>query len=248
MCREIGVFIVTDVEEFGERPEEDMMRKLQLLSTAAVALLLTAGTAAAQDNPVQPQRAPAAQRHAPPEKIAPSMHAGEQKAPATTGQALEQSKAAEHSKAETTGQAPNLSESGKERMKRESKSNAKVNAENKPGASEKSSKSAESATSGKTENKHATTGQGAAAGAAKLSSQQRTKITTVIRQHRVPSAHLNISVRVGVRVPASVHYYPLPAAVFTIYPEWQGYDYIMVGDQILIVDPNSHLIVAILEA
>jgi hypothetical protein len=99
-----------------------------------------------------------------------------------------------------------------------------------------------------TEEQHTTTGQGAAAGSAKLSTEQRTKISTVFRQHRVAPTHLNVSVRVGTRVPESVHFYPLPEQVYVIYPEWRGYDYIMVGDQILVIDPRSHEIVAILEA
>ena len=65
---------------------------------------------------------------------------------------------------------------------------------------------------------------------------------------RVEPSKLNISIRVGARVPTSVHYYPLPREVVTIYPEWRGYDYIMVGDQIVILDPRSHEIVFIIEA
>jgi len=94
----------------------------------------------------------------------------------------------------------------------------------------------------------ATTGQGAAAGSTKLSTEQRTKITTIIRQQKVEPAHLNVSVRVGTRVPESVRFYPLPAEVFVVYPEWRGYDYILVGDQILVINPRTHEIVAILEA
>ena len=61
-------------------------------------------------------------------------------------------------------------------------------------------------------------------------------------------AHLNVSVRVGTRVPESVRFYPLPAEVFVVYPEWRGYNYILVGDQILVINPRTHEIVAILEA
>ncbi len=93
-----------------------------------------------------------------------------------------------------------------------------------------------------------TTGQGAAAGSAKLSTEQRSKITTVIKKQNVKPVQLNISVRVGASVPASVHFYPLPQEVVVIYPEWRGYDYILVGDQIVVVDPRTHEIVAILEA
>jgi hypothetical protein len=92
-----------------------------------------------------------------------------------------------------------------------------------------------------------TTGQGAA-GSARLSTEQRSKITTVIRQQKVQPVKLNVSISVGTRVPSSVHYYPLPREVVVIYPEWRGYDYILVGDQIVIIDPRSHEIVAILEA
>jgi hypothetical protein len=45
-----------------------------------------------------------------------------------------------------------------------------------------------------------------------------------------------------------VRLYPLPAEVFVIYPEWRGYDYIVVGNQILVINPRTHEIVAILEA
>jgi Protein of unknown function (DUF1236) len=35
--------------------------------------------------------------------------------------------------------------------------------------------------------------------------------------------------------------------VINVYPRWRGYDYILVSDQIIIIDPHSHEIVAILE-
>ena len=91
-------------------------------------------------------------------------------------------------------------------------------------------------------------GQGSAATSATLTTEQRTKITTVIKQQKVAPVQLNVSVRVGTRVPDSVRFYPLPEEVFVIYPEWRGYDYILVGDQILVIDPRTHEIVAILEA
>jgi len=94
--------------------------------------------------------------------------------------------------------------------------------------------------------KNGTTGQGAAGSSTKLTTQQRTKITSIIREKKVQPTHLNISVHVGARIPASVHFYPLPAQVIEVYPEWRGYNYILVSDEILIIDPGSHEIVAIL--
>jgi hypothetical protein len=55
-------------------------------------------------------------------------------------------------------------------------------------------------------------------------------------------------VAVGRPVPRSVHFVPVPQAIFAIQPAWRGYDYFMIGDQIVIVDPRSMEIVAILEA
>ena len=77
------------------------------------------------------------------------------------------------------------------------------------------------------------------------------KITTIIKQQkveRVEPSKLNISISVGARVPTSVRFYPLPSEVFVIYPEWRGYDYILVGDEILVINPRTHEIVAILDA
>jgi hypothetical protein len=90
---------------------------------------------------------------------------------------------------------------------------------------------------------------GQAGAGAKLSGEQRTKITTVIRsQHVAPVTNVNFSISVGTRVPPDVTYHPLPEEVVTIYPEWRGYEFILVGDQIVVVDPRSFEIVAIIEA
>src|ERR1700726_1038896 len=90
---------------------------------------------------------------------------------------------------------------------------------------------------------------GQAGAGAKLSTEQRTKITTVIRDQRVaPVNNANFSIAVGTRVPREMTFHPLPAEVVSIYPEWRGYQFILVRDQILVVDPRTFEIVAILEA
>src|SRR5262245_57824288 len=81
-----------------------------------------------------------------------------------------------------------------------------------------------------TEQNRTTTGQGAA-GSAKLTTEQRTKITSVIKSQKVEPVRLNVSVSVGTRIPADVRLHSLPQEVIVIYPEWRGYDYILVGDQ-----------------
>jgi hypothetical protein len=183
-------------------------------------------------NDETPTRAPAAQQNAPAEKIAPSQKVApalkvERKTPETTGQAAPK----ESEKPEMNGQmgkGNEVKKGGKMDRATEPHAQSDIKAKSSGSASE-------------------TTGQGAA-GSAKLSTEQRSKITTIIRQHKVAPAQLNVSVRVGTRVPDSVHFYPLPEQVFVIYPEWRGYDYILVGNEIVVIDPRTHEIVAVLEA
>jgi Protein of unknown function (DUF1236) len=90
---------------------------------------------------------------------------------------------------------------------------------------------------------------GQAGAGAKLSSEQRTKITTVIRdQHIAPVTNVNFAISVGTRVPRDVTFHPLPAEIVTIYPDWRGYEFILVRDQIVVVDPRTFEIVAVLNA
>jgi uncharacterized protein DUF1236 len=233
------------------------VRKAKLLSTVAVALLFSAGAASAQGmNKEAPQQAPAAQQNAPAEKVAPAVKGGEHKAPQTTGQATPDAKSTKPH--ETTGQSPKSATEDKAPTQNRAVDKDKSMDKDKSGAaangkSDVRSKSEESGASSRssqtiTEQNRTTTGQGAAAGSAKLTTEQRTKITSIIRQHKVEPAHLNVSVSVGTRIPASVHVYPLPVEVISIYPEWRGYDYILVGDEIVIINPRTHEIVAIIEA
>jgi hypothetical protein len=83
----------------------------------------------------------------------------------------------------------------------------------------------------------------------KLSSDQRSKISAVIGRGggaRVTNVNFNISV--GTAVPRDVHVEVLPEDIVSIVPEYRGFDYIVVGDQILIIDPESLEIVTIIES
>jgi len=92
-----------------------------------------------------------------------------------------------------------------------------------------------------------TTGQAAAGG--KLSTEQRTKITTVIKQQNVrPVTNVNFSISVGARVPRDVGFHPLPVEIVTIYPEWRGYEFILVNNQIIVVNPRTLEIVDVIDA
>ena len=211
------------------------MRNLRLLSTTAAVLLLGAGTVWAQDmKKNDTPGAPAAQQNAPAEKVAPTLKSDQSKVPGTTGQA-----------------APIAPESQKKQQNSQTMDKgAPAGAPAKSASDANQSGSRAPSPSGKSadEAKPNAAGQSGAADSAKLTTDQRTKMTAVIMQHKVAPVHLNVSISVGTRVPESVHFYPLPEEAYVIYPQWRGYDYILVGDQIIVIDPRSHEIVGIIDA
>jgi hypothetical protein len=93
-----------------------------------------------------------------------------------------------------------------------------------------------------------TTTTGQAGAGAKLSTEQRTKITTVIKSQNVrPVTNVNFSISVGTRVPRNVGFHPLPAEIVTIYPAWRGYEFFLVNNQIVVVNPRTLEIVDVID-
>jgi hypothetical protein len=94
-----------------------------------------------------------------------------------------------------------------------------------------------------------TTTTGQAGAGAKLSTEQRTRITTVIKSQNVrPVTNVNFSISVGTRVPRDVGFHPLPAEIVTVYPDWRGYEFFLVSEQIVVVNPRTLEIVAVIDA
>jgi hypothetical protein len=60
--------------------------------------------------------------------------------------------------------------------------------------------------------------------------------------------HVSFSLSPGTVVPHSVHLAALPQTIVNIEPTWRGNEYFEVGDQIVIVDPQSMKILGILDA
>ena len=85
---------------------------------------------------------------------------------------------------------------------------------------------------------------------ASLTSEQRTRIhETIVRQSNAPRvSNVNFSISVGTTVPRSVRLASVPAAIIEIQPAWRGYEYFVVGDQVVIVDPDTMQIVAVIAA
>jgi hypothetical protein len=85
-----------------------------------------------------------------------------------------------------------------------------------------------------------------------LSSEQRTKISQTIKQQtnlkRVSRTEVNFTINVGAVVPRTVNLVVLPAPIVAIVPQFRGYLYIVVDDQLLIIHPTTYEIVMVLPA
>jgi hypothetical protein len=59
--------------------------------------------------------------------------------------------------------------------------------------------------------------------------------------------NVNFDIKVGIVVPRTVRVAPLPPTLITIEPEWRGYMYFVYNDEIIVVNPRTLEIVAVLE-
>jgi hypothetical protein len=80
-----------------------------------------------------------------------------------------------------------------------------------------------------------------------INRDQETKISAAIRTTNVrPLTNVNFSISVGTVIPASVELHTLPADVVAVVPQYRGYRYFVVRDEIVIVEPSSKKIVTII--
>jgi Protein of unknown function (DUF1236) len=89
----------------------------------------------------------------------------------------------------------------------------------------------------------------AAQAPAALSTEHHAQIWETIRSEKVaPLTDVHFSVTIGEAVPRTVHLNRLSPRIIEYAPEYRGYAYILVGDDILIVDPRTFRIVAVISA
>jgi hypothetical protein len=83
-----------------------------------------------------------------------------------------------------------------------------------------------------------------------INEQQRSRIREVLVARRdIPRvSNVNFDVRVGTVVPRSVRFVTVPEEIVRIYPRFRRHRVVIVGDEILIVDPVTLQIVAVLPA
>jgi len=93
--------------------------------------------------------------------------------------------------------------------------------------------------------------RGERGGSVQLSEDQRSRIKTIVGRGsgpRLSRSNVNFSISVGTRVPRSVHFVTLPSEIVQIVPQYRGFDYFLIEDEIVIVDPHTLEIVAVIPA
>jgi hypothetical protein len=80
-----------------------------------------------------------------------------------------------------------------------------------------------------------------------LNSDQRSRVNSVFKSHKgSANVSVNVDIRVGTRLPRSVALVAIPADVIVVVPDWRRYRYIVVGDTVCIVDPDTFEIIDVI--
>ena len=255
------------------RMENEMRRTKLLMTSAAIALIAAMGVAVAQQQP--PSTAPAEKMAPSSSNKQPSatQHQNEGAAPdarsegskghrETTGQASQDrtNRASEQNKAEqdrgnkeqnrATAQAPKEQNKSEDRAKTERTEQNRTTT----GQAPREDRTNRASEQNKSEQDRAkiegnrTTGQGNNV-TVNITPEKRTQIHEVIVKERSAPrvASVNFDVSVGTRVPGNVKFAALPASVLAIEPAWRGFEYFLVGERMIIVEPKTLEIVAIID-
>jgi hypothetical protein len=218
------------------------MRNTLLATVAATALIAGAGLASAQGTG-ETREAPGAATHepkAPGGKTDQQPNSMPQKSPAPNAQApMKPAPTAQAPAKETpapTAQAP---------MKEKPAETAQAPAANKPQAAQPGG----TAQSPEAPNSRTAKDETKSGAPAALSTEQHAKIRDTLQGGDAKRlANVPFSIKVGEAIPVTVHLYVLPVSIMEYAPQYRGYEYILVGDEILIVDPRTLQIVAVIDA
>jgi len=239
------------------------MRNRLIVAAAAIALVAGTSVSLAQQEP--PRTAPA-EKMAP--KAAPQNNGAMHNGVAEPGKNSAEERGEPGNRAgqvqpnrgrnETTGQAPQ--ERSHEQSREEQRDREKNAEKNEKNTDRQTDRSRGATDQKRTEDRENTpandssrekAGQGGASSrsSANVSQKDRTRIHEIIVKERSAPRidHVDFSLSVGSEVPRSVRVVSVPSEIIEIEPMWRGLEYFMVGDQIVIVDPSTMEIVAVLD-
>ena len=219
-----------------------------------------AGSQQVQQTPGQQERAPGMNQEEPKGKASQGAQQSEPKEKATKGTAQKDTEPKEKA---TKGTAQ--SEPKEKATKGSAQKDTEPKEKASKGSAQKTDEPAGKATKGSAEKRDTTTpakeksasdkASPADKGATKagtepraqLSEQQQTRVReTVLKQRGGRVTNVNFSVTIGTRVPRSVQLAALPAAVIEVVPAYRSYRYVVVRDDIVIIDPATYEIVYVL--
>ena len=241
------------------------MKKTLMATVAAAALIASAGLASAQRQEPAPNPAPSAQQQAPAEKTAPkgtvapdSKTQMKPSRPETTGQATpnaqpkagdDQPKASPNAQPKTGQDQPKGSPNAQPKMGQDQPKGS-PNAQPKMGQDQPKGNQPNNPTAQQPNSKQApTTGQATrpAGDSVTLSAEQKTKLRTTVVAKAPKVTNVNFTISVGTVVPRTVHVVAVPPTLVEIHPAWRGFMYFVVHEQIIMVEPRTLKIVAVLD-
>jgi hypothetical protein len=228
------------------------LRNTLLMTTAAIALVAGTGLASAQGmnerretpgarDQKAPERTDQQQGSAPQKsdkvKPAPSAQAPDKAKPAPSAQAPDKVKPA------PSAQAPDKAKPAPSAQAPEKPIDSKPQTTGQGGAAQPSQAPNQGAAP-------SAAGRETKSGApAVLSTEQQVKFRETMRGEKVERlTNVAFLITVGEAVPRTVHRYRFPVSVMEYAPQYRDYEYILVGDEILVVDPRTMRIVAVIPA
>jgi hypothetical protein len=215
------------------------MRKTLMVSVAVATLLAATGLATAQgvnQGGAKGSESPAAA--SPKGDTAAPMNAPAAKGAETATPGAASKEVPQHTQAK-----PDAKTTGE--MKADSKSKASDSTT--PAATSKDMKNPTAETKSPASDSK-TTGNAATSATAAPPAEKHTQIASAIKQEKVEEVtNVNFNLSIGTAVPAGVRYHPLPSRIVEIYPEWRGYDFILVHGKYYVLRPHTHEIVYIIE-
>ncbi len=83
---------------------------------------------------------------------------------------------------------------------------------------------------------------------ASLKTEEKARLRQAVTRLDVkPVTNVNFAISVGTAVPRTVSLHPVPTTIVEIVPQYRGYDYFVVREQVIIVHPQTHKIVDVIE-
>lgn len=226
--------------------------KKYLATVAAVGLIAGLGAAQAQSpGSMEKKDAPGASTSSPggsgaqPSQPSPMQKQSPAQAAPDRGQTTGQAPSSGAPKADSKAGATTDTKSG-DTKSGDTKSG--MSPDTKSGTSAGTKSDTKSGSSAQTDTKSGTSTTGAAgSGSINLTAQQKTEIRTKVLASAPKVTNVNFSLNVGTVVPRTVSLVAVPETIVVIHPQWRGYRYFVVRDEIVIVEPDTLKIVAVLE-